>query len=106
MTSRPGVRLNLTARAAVTGDARQELAQAIVRCRRAGHGRMVLMARSGHPWCHASAGTGSSYCQPRSMGVQFPRLEEGLYMSRELRVALWLLIIAMNVATLLMLSSL
>ena len=39
------------------------------------------------------------------MGVQCPRLE-GLHMSRELRVALWMLIMAMNVATLLMLSSL
>jgi hypothetical protein len=34
-----------------------------------------------------------------------PRLE-ALYVSRELRLALWMLIIAMNVATLLMLSSL
>jgi len=38
------------------------------------------------------------------MGVEFPRLE-GQYMSRELRVALWMLIIVMNVATLLTLSS-
>jgi hypothetical protein len=38
------------------------------------------------------------------MGIRFPR-PEGLYMSRELRVALWMLVIAMNVATLLMLWS-
>jgi hypothetical protein len=41
----------------------------------------------------------------RYLWVQFWRLE-GLYMSRGLRGALWMLIIAMNVATLLMLSSL
>jgi hypothetical protein len=39
------------------------------------------------------------------MGVKFPPLE-GLYMSREVLLALWMLIIAMNVATLLMLSTL
>jgi hypothetical protein len=39
------------------------------------------------------------------MGVPLLRLE-GLEMSRELRLTLWVLIIAMNVTTLLMLSSL